>query len=364
MSNVPAITRTFLPISQVFADAPVDDLGEGIRTALAQLSINQNVFGINHHGTYEGLPPQQARQIEIVIVKSAKTQSKAFWQGGFTGGNAAPDCWSSNSLTPDAQVPTPVSKACSVCINDAFVTGQNGLKNKPCGDHKRLAIVPAGDLENAAYGGPMIFRIPAGSLAALDKYGYELKKYGVPYYAYTTWVTLTIDPQKKVTKLVFEPGRPLTDEEATIIKELRDDEKSGRIVNEVLLGYSESDTDATEGAPPAPAAAVAPKTAAPVAPRQSAPVAPRATPGQPTRSEQIATAAETRLAPVSQPAKPTTINAAMATPATPPPSQRTVVAPVQAELPPGTEEEVPEEVMEGGAIPNEMEEMFGDLMNR
>ena len=361
MTNVPATTeKSFLPVSKVFANSPVEDLGEGIRTALAQLSINQNVFGINHHGTYIGLPPQQARQIEIVIVKSAKTQSKAFWEGGFKGDSRPPNCFSSNSLTPDAQVATPVSKTCATCINDAFITGENGLKQKPCGDHKRLAIVPASDMVNEAFGGPMIFRVPAGSLAALDKYGYELKKFGVPYYAYTTWVTLTIDPQKKVTKLVFEQGRPLTDDEAEIILAMREDEKSGRIVNEALVEYA-ADAVEGDGAPPAAAVPVQQRKAPPPA---AAPVAPRAaTPGQPTRSEQKATAAEPRLAPVSQPAKPTTINAAMATPAAPPPSQRVVQAPVQ-EVEPEATEAAEEELVVEGAVPDEMSELFGDLMNR
>jgi hypothetical protein len=332
-SNVPSIPqgqRTLLPVSKVFDSAPLEDLGEGIRTALAQLSINQNVFGVNHRGVYEQLPTDKLRTVEVVIVKSAKSQSKAFWPGGFTGGNKGPACWSSNSLTPDPQVPTPVSKTCSTCPNDVFITSPNGMKQKPCGDHKRLAIVPADDITNETYGGCMIFRVPAGSLGALDKYGSELKKYGIPYYAYTTFITITIDPQKKVTKLLFEPGRPLTDEEALLVKELREDEKSGRIVNE-SIGYEAPDDEATpDSRIPSKAAPVPPKVAIPTPPTPAARPVP---PAPPTVKE--------------------TISEAVSKPATPPPSQRTIV----------TEPIVEEETSNDEAGEN-LDELFNDLVKR
>jgi hypothetical protein len=196
-------------------------------------------------------------------------------------------------------------------------------------------------MENAAYGGPMIFRIPAGSLAALDKYGYELKKFGVPYYAYTTWVTLTLDQKVQTTKLLFEQGRPLTDDEARTILAMREDEKSGRIVNEVLLGYSENEDAPEPGAPPAAAAPVQQRQAPKAPPAAAAPVQQRQAP----------------VAPTAQPAKAAPINDAVSKPAAPPPSQRVVqTAPV--------EEAVEEVAEEGGDIPDDMDALFGDLMNR
>jgi hypothetical protein len=317
-----------MPISKVFADAPVEDLGEGIRSALGQLSILQNVFGINYRGVYESLPPEQSRQTEVVILKSAKTQSKAYWPGGYSGDSKAPVCWSSNSITPDETVPEDQvqNTICGTCKHNVFVTSQNGLKNKPCGDHKRLAITPISDLYNEAYGGAMIFRVPAGSLGALDKYGNELKKFGAPYYALTTKIIITIDPQRKVTKLVFESGRPLTDDEATIVKELREDEKSGRIVNDPNAGYEDAEEAIPEQAQPPKAAATAPK---PVAPRSEAPAA---------RPVQAAS----------------TITGAVSKPATPPASQRQIV----------TEPIVEDEPQDGESVPDEMDAMFGDLMKR
>jgi hypothetical protein len=326
--------RGLMPISNVFANAPVEDLGEGIRSALGQLSIMGNIFSIRYRGVVEQLPPQQARQVEIVILKSAKTQGKSFWPGGFKGDNVPPTCWSSNSLTPDAQVPADQvqSKTCATCPNDAFVTAANGMKQKPCGDHKRLAMVPIDDPVNEAYGGPMIFRVPAGSLGALDKYGNELKKFGIPYYAYTTLVTLTL--QNNVTKLTFEPGRPLNDEEALIVKELRENEKSGRIVNEALPEFEGEDV--TSGVTTPPKAA----TAIPI-----------------TQPAKAAPAAAT-VTPINRPVPPVqttaTINAAVSKPATPPTSQRTVITEI-------AEETVIEENAE---VPDEMDALFGDLNSR
>jgi len=354
--------RGLMPVSNVFANEPLEDLGEGIRSALGQLSILQNVFGINYRGSYESLPPEQQRQIEVVIIKSAKTQSKAYWPGGYGGDSRPPTCWSSNSITPDVSVPEDQvqNNTCATCPNNVFVTSQNGLKSKPCGDNKRLAVTPVSDLWNEAYGGAMIFRVPAGSLGALDKYANELKKFGINYYAYTTTITITIEPQRKVTKLVFEPGRPLTDDEALIIKELREDEKSGRIVNEVTAEYEGEEAtpeqNAAQAQPPK-AAATAPK---PVGPK---PVAPQ----QHNRSaaEQIATRAEPRqaqpLRPTAPAAKPVqaanTITGAVSKPATAPVTQRQVVTE------PPVEEET-DEVTEMSNVPDEMDTMFGDLIKR
>ena len=119
--NVPAVqpTRQLMPISNVFAQAPVEDLGEGIRAALASLSINQNRFSIRHRKEYHQLPPDQMLQVEVVILRGAKTQSKSFY-GGFTpGSDKPPICWSSNSLTPDHDVPTDQiqNSVCATCRN-------------------------------------------------------------------------------------------------------------------------------------------------------------------------------------------------------------------------------------------------------
>jgi len=349
--TIPTQRGNLMPVSKVFADAPIEDLGEGIRSALGQLSILGNVFSIRYRGVSEELPPAQARQVEVVILKSAKTQSKAFWPGGYGGDNKPPTCWSSNSLTPDAQVPADQvqAKACGTCPNDAFVTASNGMKQKPCGDHKRLAIVPVEDLTNEAYGGAMIFRVPAGSLGALDKYGNELTKFGIPYYAYTTFITLTL--QNKVTKLTFDAGRPLNDDEALIIKELRADEKSGRIINEMDLEY-ETGEQAEPTEPPKTAAPIVarPATTQQAAPQQARPVVHQRPAGQ-TVSEQKATRAE----PAVSRAVGNTISGAVSKPAAPPVSQRQVETEVVGD------EEVAEE---NGETPSEMEALFQDLMKR
>lgn len=363
--NVPATTqpKQLMPVSSVFADAEVDDLGEGIRAALAQLSINQNIFSIRVRGGYTDMPPDQLRQTEVVILRGAKTQSKTFWEGGYTpGSNRNPDCWSSNSLTPDPQVPVPQNNSCTTCKNNVFVTGQNGLKKKLCSDHKRLAIVPAGDVVNEALGGAMIFRCPAGSLGHLDTYAKELKGYGIPYYAYTTWLSLVIDPTKDTTKVQFSSGRPLTDEEAIIIKEMRDDERAMMIVNEALAGFESDPVEEQQPAQPPQAAAPIQAAPQPRPPQAAPPIQQQSRPPQaapPVQQRQPTPGVIPGGRPVVPGSGASPIGTAVAAPAAPPPTQRVVQQAPQEEVATPAEE-----AAQQGAAPSEIDDMFGSLMNQ
>ena len=317
MSQQVTTPRTYGAISTIFADQPVEDLSEGIRSALATISILGGTFAVRYRKVRTEL---RTREIEVVILKGARTTSKAFWEGGYDGSDRTPDCWSSTGKTPDQNVPTLLDLLVLFAPNDVFTTQQNGMKSKPCGDGKRIAVVPAADIENDGYGGPMLLRIPAGSLGALELYGKDLKKLGAPFYAFTTIIRFA---DGVVTRLEFEPGKPLSDEQALIVLKHREDERTARIVNEELVPDTAEEAVApTQQAPPAAAPPVA--NVRPVTPRVAPQAAPPAQPPAATGGFAVASkpspAASTAQSPIGE---------ALARPATPPPSQRVVQAPIE-----------------------------------
>lgn len=225
--------RTILPISNKFASMPVEDLSAGLRASLAILTIKDNIFSIRRSGTKTELPPDQQRRIEIIILKSANTYSKAYYRNPYKQGvEDNPICWSSDGRVPDQDVPeeTRQSGSCGMCSHNILKKLPTGFQGKECADRKRMAIVPASDPINDEWGGAMLFSTPPASLGALEQYGKELKKLNIPYYAYTTIISF----RPNVTgKLDFEWGRPLTDDEADIIIRMREDERISYITSEI-----------------------------------------------------------------------------------------------------------------------------------
>jgi hypothetical protein len=214
--------------------------------------------------------------IEVVIVKAAGVVSKIFYANGWVeGSNEAPDCWSTNGVTPDAQVPNKVAPGCINCPNNAWgsrVTEQ-GKSAKACSDSKRLALVPSGDMDNELFGGPMLLRVPAASLKDLKGYGELMSKYGYKYYAVST--RISFDVKDSYPHLVFSAIRPLDDAQAVRVLELRDDERVTRILSEGENIAGAPAQEAAQAASPfeeqpedvkastsAPAASVAPKAPA------------------------------------------------------------------------------------------------------
>lgn len=225
--------RTILPISNKFASMPVEDLSAGLRASLAILTIKDNIFSIRRSGTRTELPSDQQRRIEVIILKSANTYSKAYYKNPYQQGiEDNPICWSSDGRVPDQDVPdeTRQSGSCGMCSHNILKRLPTGFQGKECADRKRIAIVPASDPINDEWGGAMLFSTPPASLGALEQYGKELKKLGIPYYAYTTIISF----RPNVTgKLDFEWGRPLTDDEADIIIRMREDERISYITSEI-----------------------------------------------------------------------------------------------------------------------------------
>ena len=287
-----ALPKGFGNVSKIFAGQAVsnDELGQGIQSSYGIVGYRGKVWSIKHQGKETQLMRDDGDgprgSIEVVIVKAASPISKIFYANGYQdGSNAAPDCWSTNGVTPDAAAQKKQNATCAGCPMNAWgsrVT-EAGKQGKACSDSRRIAIVPLNDMDNDMFGGPMLLRIPAASLKDLKQYGELLNSYHYPYYACAT--RISFDPKEAYPKFVFSAIRPLTDEEASKVLALRDDKRVANILNEAtdLSAPRQQEVASVPASPfeqpptvsqPAPKAAPAPSAGAKKtepAPAQAAP---------------------------------------------------------------------------------------------
>ena len=313
MANDIVIPKNFGPMSTVFTDrTDGDELAGGIVSGFGVVGFRGKVWSIKYQGNELPLMREDGdgprASIEVVLIRAAGVISKIFYANGWIeGSNEAPDCWSTNGVTPDAAVPNKVSAACLNCPNNAWgsrVTEQ-GKNSKACSDSKRLAIVPSEDLDNELFGGPLLLRIPAASLKDVKAYGDKLSSVGYKYYAVST--RISFDVKDSYPHLVFNAIRPLTDEEARKVLELREDERVTRILSENEIGAPHAKPEPEpEGSVfeqlPEEAAKPSPKAAGKPAQAQKAPAAGTAAPKAATATGTAQAKPQTQVKPKPTPA--------------------------------------------------------------
>lgn len=227
-------------------------------------------------------PDQPAPTIEVVIIGAAAAVSKQFYAKPYTeGSDQPPDCYSLDGIKPEANAPQKQSALCQKCPQNEWgsrVT-DSGARAKRCADSKRLAIVPALDLENDSYGGPMLLRVPPTSLANLSLYAGNLARRGAPLEALVTRIGFNVD--LAYPQLTFTPMRWLTDEEARLV--VGPDGKSGVMAHPAVgrilvdsvamaaVGESEPEPEPEPAPSPAPAPAPAPPPPPPPPPQPQEP---------------------------------------------------------------------------------------------
>lgn len=259
MSNNLTIFQQPGAISSVFAQAGIqgEDLGAGVQGGFGVVGYRGKVwsikFGGNEHQLMRDDGDGPRGSIDVVLIKAASVVSKIFYDGGYQeGSNTPPDCWSTNGATPDQGSPKKQSATCVSCPKNAWgsrVTDQ-GKQGKACADSKRIAVVPIGDMKNESFGGPMLLRVPAASLKDVKAFGDKLQGFGYPYFGVAT--KIAFDPQDAYPHFVFDAVRALSDEEAQLVVEYRNDPRVTRILSEALenSGLTPAGNDAA-GAPPA-----------------------------------------------------------------------------------------------------------------
>jgi hypothetical protein len=216
-------------------------LGAGIQGSFGVLSYKGKSWSVRYHGqnhpiwSYDayGRPIGTVQALEVVILNVSPTLAKTYYEAGYVDGSSeAPDCWSPNAIVPDPSSRKLQAKTCAICPKNRFGSKitDNGSQSKACQDHKRMAIVPSGDMKNETFGGPMLLRAPPASLTGLLDYADKVKRTGWEWYALVT--QLSFDPEKAFPLIKFHEVRPLNPQELAFVHELQKDARVARIINE------------------------------------------------------------------------------------------------------------------------------------
>jgi hypothetical protein len=319
------------------------EFSAGIRRGFAVISVRGKVWRVVHQSVSRPVTRpgtnEPASSLEVILVAATAGLSKVYYAGNYVeGSDDAPTCFSHDGIKPDRSVQEPQASMCAVCPLNAWgskVTEQ-GKQAKACADSKRLAILPAGGeslpeaerinvLMNEAFGGPMLLRVPAASMAELAGYDGSMGQMGFKLHAIVT--RMTFDIEAAYPKIKFEPVRPLSVAEFQEVLKWRE---SAQVKD--MLNSEDTGTGATSAAmptqiaaPATPASVAAPAASAPV----EAPIAGASAPAAPARGRGRAKAAE----PAAQ--APVTAHAAFGAPtmaATPSVLPPTVAAPAAAQV--------------------------------
>lgn len=238
MSNAIVVPDTFKgPVASVFAPALNEggDLSGGVHGGYGLVKYRGKVWSVQYQGGINVLMREDGDgprgSIDVVIVKANAILSKTWYEGGWDeNNNNPPDCASANGIVPDQGVPKKQSDVCLTCPRNAWGSAPNGGKGKACGDHRRMAAVPLGDLKNELYGGPLLLRCPAASLQDLAAFEARYKSLGYPYF--TMAIKIGFDAQESFPKFTFAAIRPLTEPEGAIVMEHRNSAETARVINE------------------------------------------------------------------------------------------------------------------------------------
>lgn len=198
-----------------------DALTAGLSGSFGIISIRSGRFRVKYQGGEH--PLLDANQnplasLDVVIVRANAALSKTFYRNGYQdGSDEAPDCSSSNGVTPDSHIQAPIAAECARCPNNVFGSRitPSGSKVKACADVRRLAVVPASDMANEAFGGPMLLRIPAASLGNLADYSRSLRQRGLNSRAVVTRISFDLDAS--YPKLMFRPARMVEEGEIPLV---------------------------------------------------------------------------------------------------------------------------------------------------
>ena len=259
-SNLPAFLK------KVDVAALNSDLTAHAGGGFPVISIKGKVFAVVRDGEREIQmnpkdPDSAATSLNVVLLKANKGTSKVFYIKGYDKDSEGqkPDCYSNDGVEPAADAQNKQAKKCATCPHNQWgsrVSEKGATKGKACSDAVRLAVAPAGQINDA-----MLLRVPPASIKALGEYGQMLSKRG---YAYNMVFTkIGFDLQAESPKLTFTAVGSLDDDGYAQVQEIA----ASDVVSNIL-GSSIAAAVAAE----APAAAEEEEAPAPVAKPKAKPV--------------------------------------------------------------------------------------------
>ena len=236
---------------------PTTRLDEGVGAGFARVTYKGSKWGIKYQGeTKPILYPMPdgsvipSPYLDIVILRASSHSSKAWYEGAYQEGNSGPpDCWSTNGVVPDQASPKRQAKQCASCPHNLWGskinrdTGQ-ATRGKACMDMKRLAVVPALDIENKSMGGPIMLSVPPSSLKRLGPYQGTLEHNGVNYCQ--VWTRVTFLAGQSYPVFDFDAKAALDDARAEQVVAMLDHPLIDRILNLELEQVEAWDESAEE----------------------------------------------------------------------------------------------------------------------
>ena len=192
-------------------------------SSIKRISIRNGAFHLVSGG--KEILTSEENSLKVVVVRVSPKTSRTYYEGLYTeGSNAAPDCWSNDGETPDANCSNRQSNACATCRQNQIGSGQRE-DSRACRFNRRIAVVLADQIEQ---GDIYQMIIPATSLfgegekgkMTLQQYAEFLKKNGVGITAVIT--EMKFDRTAQNPKLVFRAVNHVTKEQYDTIKILKD----------------------------------------------------------------------------------------------------------------------------------------------
>lgn len=266
-SNLPAHLQAAGPVQKEFSG--------GVQSGFPVVSYRGKVWRVKQGGEEQVYTDENGDAIQFVdavLVRSNENLSKTYYKGKYSEGDSGkPECWSSDGIRPEQDVPNPVNALCAGCPMNAWgsrVTDE-GKKMKACQDVRRVAIMLSHELEAIVAGKKtveeadvMLLRIPPATLNPLKDYAERVlaPKGAAPYMLVTR---LGFDTQASYPKLTFKGARWLSEAEFGVISDLRESEVVKRVINTSAEHVDEGTTDGggDEATSAAPAKAEAPASA-------------------------------------------------------------------------------------------------------
>lgn len=220
-----------------------ESLADGIGSSYGIIGYRGKVWTLRLRGeTYTFTRPDDGSPsafLDMIVLRAPGWKSKSYYAGGFVEGSSeAPTCASLDGVHPDIDARDKQATACAICPRNEWKVDANGRKGRDCSDYKRLAVLLLPNVTKALLGAPLMepvfLRVPAASLNDLAILGEAMSKKGFHYSTFITRVGFQTD--KAHPQMTFRALQPLSEKEAPIVLQLREDPVAYRITAENEVG--------------------------------------------------------------------------------------------------------------------------------
>lgn len=255
MNIIPFDSGSKLPafLKKVDVAALNSDLTAHAGSGFPVISIKGKVFAVVRDGDREIQmnpkdPDSAATSLNVVLLKANKGTSKVFYIKGYdkdTSEGQKPDCYSNDGVEPAADAQNKQAKKCATCAHNQWgsrISEKGATKGKACADAVRMAVAPAGQINDA-----MLLRVPPASIKALGEYGQMLAKRGVGYNMVVTKVGF--DLQAESPKLTFSAIGLLDDDGFAEVQEIAASDMVSNILGSSMVAAPAAEEPAEEEAP-------------------------------------------------------------------------------------------------------------------